>query len=164
MRVLDPCYLQDPKGDPLATRTRVAKLHAVSTHLHKQHDRMFSHQFYNLVHIVGLVLLVSGLGGMALRAAGGAGSGPPALRRLAMALHGFGAFLILLGGFGMLARMGIVHGSGWPAWLWVKVAVLGVLAAAALLPYRWPSASVPLLLLLPVLGGLAAYMAIYKPI
>lgn len=125
---------------------------------------MFSHQFYNLVHIVGLVLLMSGLGGMALQSAGGANKGSPALRRLAMALHGLGAFLILLGGFGMLARMGIVHGSGWPGWLWVKVAVWGVLAAAALLPYRWPAVSVPLLLILPVLGGLAAYMAIYKPI
>lgn len=125
---------------------------------------MFSHQFYNLVHIVGLVLLMSGLGGMALRAAGGADSRSPALRRLALALHGFGVFLILLGGFGMLARMGIVHGGSWPSWLWVKVVVWGILAAAALLPYRWPAASVPLLLLLPVLGGLAAYMAIYKPI
>ena len=125
---------------------------------------MFSHQLYNLVHIVGLVLLMSGLGGMALRAAGGASMGSPALRRLAMALHGLGAFLILLGGFGMLARMGIVHGGGWPGWLWAKVAIWGVLAAAALLPYRWPATAVPLLLLLPVLGGLAAYMAIYKPV
>lgn len=125
---------------------------------------MFSHQFYNLVHIVGLVLLMSGLGGMALRSAGGVDNGSRALRRLALALHGLGVFLILLGGFGMLARMGIAHGAGWPGWLWVKVAVWGVLAAAALLPYRWPAASVPLLLLLPALGGLAAYMAIYKPI
>lgn len=124
---------------------------------------MFSHQFYNLVHIVGLVLLMTGLGGMALRAAGGVSKGFPALRRLAMALHGLGAFLILLGGFGMLARMGIAHGAGWPGWLWVKMAVWGMLAAAALLPYRWPATAVPLLLLLPLLGGLAAYMAIYKP-
>ena len=125
---------------------------------------MFSHQFYNLVHIVGLILLMSGLGGMALRAAGGATQNSPALRRLAMALHGLGAFLILLGGFGMLARMGIAHGAGWPEWLWVKVAVWGVLAAAVLLPSRWPATAVPLLLLLPLLGGLAAYMAIYKPV
>lgn len=123
---------------------------------------MFSHQFYNLVHIVGLVLLMSALGGMALQAAGGS-NGSPALRRLVMALHGLGVFLILLGGFGMLARMGIAHGAGWPGWLWVKVAVWGVLAAAALLPYRRPSTALPLLLLLPVLGGVAAYMAIYKP-
>ena len=125
---------------------------------------MFSHQFYNLVHIVGLVLLMSGLGGMALQAAGGADSGSRRLRRVVMGLHGLGVFLILLGGFGMLARMGIAHEAGWPGWLWVKVAVWGMLAAAALLPYRRPATAVPLLLLLPLLGGLAAYMAIYKPV
>lgn len=123
---------------------------------------MFSHQFYNLVHIVGLVLLVSALGGMALHATGGAvraGGG----RRLVLALHGLGVFLVLLGGFGMLARLGIVHGAGWPGWVWVKVGVWAVLAAAAFLPYRFPRTALPLLLVLPVLGGVAAYMAIYKP-
>lgn len=125
---------------------------------------MFSHPFYNLVHIVGLVLLMSGLGGMALQSADRGSSGSPGLRRLAMVLHGSGAFLILLGGFGMLARMGIAHGAAWPGWLWVKVVLWGVLAAAALLPYRRPATALPLLLLLPVLGGLAAYMAIYKPL
>ena len=125
---------------------------------------MFSHQFYNLVHIVGLVLIMSGLGGMAFQAAGGADCGSRGLRRVAMGLHGLGVFLILLGGFGMLARLGIVHGASWPGWLWVKVAVWGMLAAVALLPYRWPATAVPLLLLLPLLGGLAAYMAIYKPV
>lgn len=124
---------------------------------------MFSHPFYNLVHIVGLVLLMSGLGGIALHAAGGMNRGARRLRRVVLALHGLGAFLILFGGFGMLARMGIVQGTGWPTWLWVKVAVWGVLAPAALLPYRRPATALPLLLLLPVLGGLAAYMAIYKP-
>lgn len=121
---------------------------------------MFSHPFYNLVHIVGVILLMSGLGGIALQATGGTDRG---LRRVVMALHALGAFLVLLGGFGMLARMGIVEGTGWPAWLWVKVAVWGILAAAALLPYRRSATALPLLLLLPVLGGLAAYMAIYKP-
>ena len=125
---------------------------------------MFSHQLYNLVHIVGLVLLMSGLGGMALQAAGGTDCASGGLRKVVMGLHGLGVFLILLGGFGMLARMGIAHGARWPGWLWVKVAVWGILAAAALLPYRRPATAVPLLLLLPLLGGLAAYMAIYKPV
>jgi hypothetical protein len=125
---------------------------------------MLSFQFYNLVHIVGLLLLVAGLAGMALAAdpppAGAAAPRP----RSALVFHGLGAFLILLGGFGMLARMGIAHGASWPGWIWVKVGVWVVLGAAAFLPYRFPGTAKPLFLLVPVLGGVAAYMAIYKPL
>ena len=69
---------------------------------------------------------------------------------------------MLLGGFGMLARLGIVQGT-FPAWLWVKLVIWGMLAAALVIPRRRPTLARPLLLSLPVLGGLAAYMAIYKP-
>jgi hypothetical protein len=72
-------------------------------------------------------------------------------------------FLVLLGGFGMLARLGITH-SGFPGWIWVKLAVWAVVAAALFLPRRNPALAKPLLFALPVLGGLAAYMAIYKPV
>ncbi|MEX2570266.1 MAG: hypothetical protein WD737_03105 [Gemmatimonadota bacterium] len=128
---------------------------------------MLSHQFYNLVHIVGLVLLMSALGGMALSAssaASGGTRGSKGMRRVIFGLHGLGVFLVLLGGFGMMARLGIVQGTSWPGWVWVKTVVWGVLAVAAFLPYRFPRTALPLLLLLPVLGGLAAYMAIYKPL
>lgn len=123
---------------------------------------MFSHAFYNVVHIVGLVLLMAAIGGMAtMGATGGQGR---AHRRMLGAAHGIGVFLILLGGFGMMARLGIVQGSSWPLWVWIKAVIWGTLAVAAFLPIRYPRTALPLLLLVPVLGGLAAYMAIYKPI
>jgi len=122
---------------------------------------MFSYQFYNLVHIVGLVLLMVGLAGIFLNA------NVQRIDRLGRSLpfvfHGFGVFLILLGGFGMLARLGIAHGADWPGWIWVKIGVWALLSIAALLPLRFPRSALPLLLLLPLLGGIAAYMAIYKP-
>ncbi|CAN5741356.1 hypothetical protein BH23GEM6_BH23GEM6_07430 [soil metagenome] len=122
---------------------------------------MFSYQFYNLVHIIGLVLLMIGLTGIFLNT--NAQRTDRMGRRVPFLFHGLGVFLILLGGFGMLARLGIVHGASWPGWIWVKVAVWALLAIAALLPLRFPRTALPLLLLLPMLGGLAAYMAIYKP-
>lgn len=94
---------------------------------------------------------------------GSTGSQPAVARRFSAIFHGLGVFLILLGGFGMLARLGIVRGMSWPGWIWAKVIIWGILAAAAFLPYRYPRTALPLLLLLPVLGGMAAYMAIYKP-
>jgi hypothetical protein len=123
---------------------------------------MFSYQLYNVVHIVGLIFLMAGLGGMSSvevpshRRAW--------IRRSLAAFHGLGVFLILLGGFGMLARLGIVQGIAWPGWLWAKVIIWGVLGVSAFIPYRYPRAALPLLFLLPLLGGLAAYMAIYKPL
>jgi hypothetical protein len=123
---------------------------------------MFSHQFYNVLHIVGLALLLTALGSMASPSAPDGRDG--SLRRIRGAMHGVGLFLILLGGFGMLARLGVVQGSGWPGWLWIKLAIWLMLGAAALIPYRYPSAARPMMLVVPVLAGVAAYMAIYKPL
>ena len=124
---------------------------------------MLSHQFYNVVHILGIVLLVMALGGMALHAANGGTRRENAARGLIAALHGIGAFLILLGGFGMLARLGAMHGSGFPGWIWVKLVIWVLLGAAALLPYRRPALARPLLFVVPGLAAVAAYMAVYKP-
>lgn len=129
---------------------------------------MFSYQLYNVVHIVGIVLLMAGLSGMATATSGAGADGrsvlPRWLRRTLAGFHGLGVFLILLGGFGMLARIGIVQGSAWPGWVWGKVLIWGALTISALLPYRFPRTALPLLLLLPALGGVAAWLAIYKPI
>ena len=124
---------------------------------------MLSHQFYNVVHILGIVLLVMALGGMALHATNGGTRRENAARGLVAALHGIGAFLILLGGFGMLARLGAMHGSGFPGWIWVKLVIWVLLGAAALLPYRRPALARPLLFVVPGLAAVAAYMAVYKP-
>lgn len=125
---------------------------------------MFSHPFYNVVHIIGIVMAVAALGGAAMLAAA-TPAGAPARpeRRLLAILHGIGTLLILIGGFGMLARLGVMHGGGFPGWIWVKLGVWGIVAAALFLPRRNPRLARPLLLSLPVLGGVAAYMAIYKP-
>jgi hypothetical protein len=125
---------------------------------------MLSYAFYNLVHIVGLILLMMGLGGLAL--AGGTGGEAPARwpGRLLALIQGSGLFLILLGGFGLLARLGVAHGGGWPAWVWVKFGVWVMLGLAAVAPFWLPRTARPLLLIVPALGALAAYMAIYKPI
>lgn len=121
-------------------------------------------QVYKVIHIVGLILLMSALGGAAVRAMIGAPADATPTRRLLAILHGSGAFLVLLGGFGMLARLGIMAGGGsFPGWIWVKLIIWGMLAVALVIPRRRPTLARPLLLALPVLGGLAAYMAIYKP-
>lgn len=118
--------------------------------------------FYKLLHIVGIILIMSALGGAAVHAMTIGAEATPSSRRLLAVLHGIGAFLVLLGGFGMLARLGAMHGN-FPGWVWVKLVVWVILSAALIIPRRRPTLARPLLLALPFLGGLAAYMAIYKP-
>jgi cytochrome bd-type quinol oxidase subunit 2 len=125
---------------------------------------MFSHPFYNVVHIVGIVLAMSALGATAIHALNGGTRQTNRARALVAALHGAGVLLILVGGFGMLARLGFRHGANFPGWLWVKLAVWTLVAALVVVPYRRPKLAAPVFVALPILGGVAAYMAIYKPI
>ncbi len=124
---------------------------------------MLPYAFYKIVHILGIALALVSLGGMAVHAMNGGQKSENAARRLLIAMHGFGALFVLVGGFGLLARIGFAHGSGFPLWLWVKLAVWALLAAVAFLPYRVPQATRALVIALPVFAALAAAMAVYKP-
>lgn len=123
---------------------------------------MISYATYKVVHLLGVIALFLALGGLTFHAASG-GTRSGSARRLVAITHGVALFLVLLGGFGLLARLGISQGSSWPGWIWVKLGIWVLLGAALALPYRKPELARPLWALLPVLGGLAAYMAIFKP-
>jgi len=84
-------------------------------------------------------------------------------RRLLGAAHGIAAILIPLGGFGMLARLGIVQG-GLPGWIYVKLLIWLVLAAAIVIPHRRPQYTRALLVTLPFLALAAAATALLKPL
>lgn len=122
---------------------------------------MISYSVYKLVHILGVLLLFLALGGLSIHAAHAGANDARKTRRRALATHGVGLFIILLGGFGMLARLGI--NAGFPGWIWTKLAIWIVLGALVALPVRFPALARPLWLLVPILGTLAAYMALYKP-
>ena len=69
---------------------------------------MFSYQFYKVVHIVGIVLAVSALGGAAAQAMLGGSPRPGASsRRLLAGLHGLGA------GRKLEQRRGVVAKPPW---------------------------------------------------
>lgn len=118
---------------------------------------MFPYSLYKVVHIVGILLLATGLSGLSFTAEARSGWS----RRFAFIFHGVGLFLVLLGGFGMLARLGIT--SGLPGWIWAKLTIWVILAAIVMLPLRIPAFARPLWFLVPILGTAAAYIALYKP-
>lgn len=123
---------------------------------------MISYSMYRVIHLVGIFILFVVLAGLAW-SAGRAEARGALSRPLAMALHGLGLFIVLLGGFGLMARLGIVHGMDWPGWLWAKLGIWVLLGAAVVIPKRKPEWGGALVLLLPVLGSIAAWLAIYKP-
>lgn len=123
---------------------------------------MIPYEAYKVLHLLSVMLLFLCFGGLALYVAGGGTRAANPNRKLIAALHGTATFLVLLGGFGLLARLGVIQG-GFPLWVWIKLTVWLVLGLAVVLPYRRPDLARPLFLLYPILGGVAAWAAIYKP-
>ena len=69
---------------------------------------MFSYEFYKVLHLTGLVLLFSGLVTLLTMKVVNAELGGSA-KKFAFITHGVGLFLILLSGFGLLARLNLVR-------------------------------------------------------
>lgn len=119
-----------------------------------------SYQFYKIMHFLGLITLFFGLGGMLVAAFARVQLTKQA-RIMTFATHGVGLLLLLVGGFGMMARLGIT--SGMPGWLKGKLLIWALLGLAVSLIKRKGTIGWPIATLLLVLGTTAAIFAINKP-
>lgn len=120
-----------------------------------------SYSFYKLLHLVGVFLLFIGFGGLIARQISRPESFPKSWRKLFAISHGIGLALLLVAGFGLLARLGTSW--PWPGWVWLKVALWLLLGAMIALIARAPKLQNYCFGLVVILGILAAYVAIYKP-
>lgn len=109
---------------------------------------------YRLLHVVGVLFLFVGLGGML--AGRGDGSKPPALFAV---LHGVGLVVMLVAGIGVLHKAALA----WEPWVLAKVACWVLLAAAPFLVRRGVLPRGVALLLVLALGATAAWLALEKP-
>jgi len=120
--------------------------------------QMLSYQVYKMMHLLGFMLLFFGIGGILIPAIADLKlQGKP--RTVCYIIHGLGMLFILVGGFGMLARLQL---GGFPPWIHVKLAIWLSLGFAIGLAKRMPSWT--LLIAILILAMIAPYMAIYKPI
>lgn len=120
------------------------------------------YEVYRLIHFLGIfVLLVTLAVPFMHMLSGGTRAGLPRRRTLALT-HGAASFLVLLGGFGMLARLGIVH-DGLPNWVLVKLTIWLALSAALALALRTTAGARAVLIGAPLLALLAAGIAMFKP-
>jgi len=118
---------------------------------------MLDHSAYKIAHIVGLTLVFLGLGAIMLGARDD--RRPP---RCGVILHGVGLLIMLVGGFGMMARLNIVT-FPWPGWVFGKVGVWLALGALPALAKRGVVQGLASVLLAAGLAGVSAWLAIYKP-
>ncbi len=112
---------------------------------------------YKLLHIFGVLLAFLALGGSTLLAAVGSDHGRG--RKLAGMTHGIALILVLITGFGLIASLG----TGFPLWVWLKLGVWLLLGGSIALVRRMPERAALFWTLIPLLGGLAAYLVLFKP-
>ncbi len=117
------------------------------------------YELYKILHLIGLAATVAGLAGVAAHTLNGGEKGQ-GFRKGAVITHGVGLGLLLLGGFGMLARLGI-HWP-WPNWVIAKLGVWIVFGGLIALGKKAGPAKILWFVQLGLVG-LAAWLAIAKP-
>jgi hypothetical protein len=115
---------------------------------------------YKVVHLIGVAFVVGALGGMAVHAANGGTREASLTRRMTTAAHGIGLLLVLGAGILMLGHL---QQKGPMGWVVAKLVVWLLLGGAAAVPYRRPQFARTLFVIVPLLVGVAAFLALTKP-
>lgn len=113
-----------------------------------------SYQFYKMLHVISIVVFFSLF-------AAAAYSGQSTKKN--KALTGIMLLIILVGGMGLVAKVGISHGAGWPLWLKAKLGIWFIVGVAGhVIIKRAPQHAVKAFWASVGLLTLASYLANYK--
>lgn len=107
--------------------------------------------FYHLLHLVGVICLFIGFGG--LLSAESAKKG--------MMWHGIGLLLLLVSGFGALAKLGIF--AHMPVWAILMLVIWVILGGLPVLAKRHVMSRPAMVTVSLLLGIFAAYLGYMKP-
>lgn len=119
-----------------------------------------SYEFYKVLHLTGLMLLFFGFGAtLILSYAGVPFQGKS--KMLAFVTHGVGLLFLIVSGFGLLARLGLVQQL--PGWVHAKITIWVLMGLAISLARRKGKFGLPVTILLIGIGMTAAIIAINKP-
>lgn len=120
---------------------------------------MIPYEVYKTLHLLGLIMVFLSLGGVTLHAMNGGTRETNRGRGWSAAWHGLGLLFLLVGGFGMLARLGLSVAG----WVWGKLVIWVLLGGAISLAARRPTLGRTVWIGSAVLGLAATYLALYKP-
>lgn len=117
-------------------------------------------EFYKLMHLLGIVIMFSGLVGLlTLKMAGTPVEGK--MKSFVHMSHGIGLLFILVGGFGMLAKLGLMQDL--PLWVYGKLLIWLIFGGLIALVKRKASLGFPIFSLLVSLFLISGWLALYKP-
>jgi hypothetical protein len=114
-----------------------------------------------LAHLFGILLLFTSLGALLGLQPPPAATDARTTRTFLRAVHGIALLVVVGGGLGLMAQLGI-HGRP-PGWITLKLGVWLLLGAAPVLIARVPGVRPALVLALPILGLVSAWAALTKP-
>lgn len=120
---------------------------------------MLSYAVYKIMHFSGIFLILFAYGALLFHSMSRGKEVAPK-RALILSGHGLGMVLVLVGGFGMLARLGITDGI--PSWIWIKLIVWAILGFMIALVKRCPQWAAALFGIVYLLTLVATYAAVYK--
>jgi hypothetical protein len=109
-------------------------------------------QFYHYLHLIGLILVFVGYGGLL----------SSERAKSAMMWHGIGLLISLVSGFGMLAKMGIM--GSMPLWIWIKVALWLMLGFLPVLAKKKILSGASVVKLAILVGAALAYLGYFKAV
>jgi hypothetical protein len=118
---------------------------------------LLSFAVYKVVHFLGIFMLVTALAATLARSAKEGLNSDPLQKRLGL-VHGVALLLILVGGFGMLARLD----AGFPGWAIAKM-VIWIVFGGMINLRKNPSMATWGLVVIPILAALAGWIAFAKP-
>ena len=110
--------------------------------------------FYHVLHLVGVMCLMLGLGGILA-----VGKDHADANRFVSILHGVGLVIVLVSGFGIAGKAGL----GFPTWMIVKLVLWIVMGALLVVGKRGVLPAKATVLVALVLGGVLAWLGYTKP-
>ena len=122
---------------------------------------MISYAVYKAMHLIGILMVFLSLVGVTMHVING-GEKNHGWRKAAALTHGIGLMLTLVGGFGLLARIGITNG-GLPVWVLIKLGIWLIFAVITGVIVRKKNWAKSVWFLALILGAIAAYLAGSKP-